>query len=369
MTGSYKIGHLTDLSGPTSANFRPLYEGMKAYVDYVNANCGIHGKEIELVPADDRAEPVRGVEEYKRLVADPDLLAVTGLSISPVMLALFPEIDGGDTPVVIGGSNVPEAIEPVRPNVFTLGPVLTASLPVAGAYLQSEGVEDATFDVCAIDSPGGQAVLELGTRQLAELGYDVAEQLALPTAGTDFNAEVLRLRNSDAEYLSCVISEQQTIPLLEAIQANGVDRTILMGPASASDAIFERFSGLDYRAFRTFVSPVEDDIEAVAEMLEQARSVGVEGDVLELPFFTVGWVLGKVVLNAIEACGEDCTSIALRDALEQTRYDCEGQQLCAGVNYAPDDHYGFEGAKHYEWSDEEGRAVPTSEDWTTAAEQ
>lgn len=362
-SGSFTIGHLTDLSGPTSANFRPLFEGMQAYVDYVNSQCGVHGKLIELVSADDRAEPVRGIEEFKRLISDPDVIAVTGLSISPVILALLPEVDRAEVPVLVGGSNVAEANDPVRPYVFTTSPVLTESLPLAASYLKSEEINQATIDLCAIDSPGGQAVLDFGASVLEDAGYSIGQRLALPTAGTEFSAEVLRLRNSDGEFLTCVISEQQTIPLLEAIQANGVDRKIIMAQSSASDQVLERFSGLDYIAYRTYVSPAEEEYEAVTEMVEQAASVGAGDELLQQLFFTQGWVLGKVIVNAIDACGADCSRPELRDALEELDYDCEGQQLCGGISFSPEDHYGFGGARYYVWSAEDGRGVAVSDEW------
>ena len=64
------IGVIADLSGATGDVGTPYNEGMLAYVEHVNANGGIEGREIEAISNDYAYEVPQAEELYRRYVSD-----------------------------------------------------------------------------------------------------------------------------------------------------------------------------------------------------------------------------------------------------------------------------------------------------------
>ena len=46
---SYKIGYITDLSGPLAGSYTPTWEGFELYIKALNDRGGIGGKKVDAV--------------------------------------------------------------------------------------------------------------------------------------------------------------------------------------------------------------------------------------------------------------------------------------------------------------------------------
>ena len=69
---AYVIGAPGAMTGPASANFAPVLEAMKAYLDNLNAKGGVNGKPVQMIVMDDSGEPSKAAANAKQLIAqDP----------------------------------------------------------------------------------------------------------------------------------------------------------------------------------------------------------------------------------------------------------------------------------------------------------
>ena len=84
-TGSIKIGVAAPYTGDTADGGLQILQGAQLAADEVNANGGILGKKIEIVQADDAANPDKAQDVAKRLVAD-GVVAVVGHKDSGVSI-------------------------------------------------------------------------------------------------------------------------------------------------------------------------------------------------------------------------------------------------------------------------------------------
>ena len=50
---AYKIGYITDLSGPLAGSYTPTWEGFELYIKTLNDRGGINGKKVDVVLDDD----------------------------------------------------------------------------------------------------------------------------------------------------------------------------------------------------------------------------------------------------------------------------------------------------------------------------
>src|SRR5438045_9614450 len=76
-TGSIKIGVAAPYTGDTADGGLQILQGAQLAADEVNANGGVLGRKIEIVQADDAANPDKAQDVAKRLVAD-GVVAVVG---------------------------------------------------------------------------------------------------------------------------------------------------------------------------------------------------------------------------------------------------------------------------------------------------
>ena len=68
-SAAYKVGLLSDLTGPTSSVGTPYAEGIKAYVGWLNENGGIDGEPVELIQVDYAYNVQQALAAYKRFTS------------------------------------------------------------------------------------------------------------------------------------------------------------------------------------------------------------------------------------------------------------------------------------------------------------
>ena len=77
LAADIKVGHLADLTGPTSSVGNPYAKGIQDYKEYVNSKGGINGKKIDMQMFDYAYDKNKAINQYKKYVEDK-VVAVQG---------------------------------------------------------------------------------------------------------------------------------------------------------------------------------------------------------------------------------------------------------------------------------------------------
>src|SRR3990172_2828399 len=77
LAADIKVGHLADLTGPTSSVGNPYAKGVQDYKDYVNSKGGINGKKIDMQMFDYAYDKNKAVFQYKKYVEEK-VIAIQG---------------------------------------------------------------------------------------------------------------------------------------------------------------------------------------------------------------------------------------------------------------------------------------------------
>src|SRR3989442_13176767 len=77
------LGQSVARPGPASELGIQMRNGVSAYLDYVNAQGGVHGRKIELITLDDGYEPARTVPNTKKLIDEHKVFALIGYVGTP----------------------------------------------------------------------------------------------------------------------------------------------------------------------------------------------------------------------------------------------------------------------------------------------
>ncbi|NRG19017.1 ABC transporter substrate-binding protein [Rhizobiales bacterium] len=112
-----KIGSSLSMTGPASFLGDPEGKTLEMYVEEINANGGVNGKQLELVVYDDAADANSARTFATRLVEDDEVIAVVGGSTTGATMAMVPVFEDAGIPFIsLAGAVV--IIDPVKEYVF-----------------------------------------------------------------------------------------------------------------------------------------------------------------------------------------------------------------------------------------------------------
>ncbi|MEZ5839399.1 MAG: ABC transporter substrate-binding protein [Hyphomicrobiales bacterium] len=112
-----KIGSVLSITGPASFLGDPEDKTLKMYVEKINAEGGVNGKQLELVVYDDAGDANAAKTFATRLVEEDGVVAVVGGSTTGTTMAMVPVFEDAELPFIsLAGAVV--IIDPVKKWVF-----------------------------------------------------------------------------------------------------------------------------------------------------------------------------------------------------------------------------------------------------------
>jgi ABC-type branched-subunit amino acid transport system substrate-binding protein len=363
--GAYKIGMSMDLSGPISFNGKPAAAGLKAYIDALNKRGGVNGKTVDLKIVDDASDVAKGQVNVQQFI-DEGRIAIFGFILTNLAISAVPMATESSVPVVgLGGPA--NLFEPVQPYYFSYElraeRLEAAILNYIAMVAKEQGIEQPRVAVFSVDTPANRDMVTKAVDDIASRGWVLAgEPQFMPVSPTDVTAQAQAIKEAEPDFVLMSHNDAGALVAVKSLRTQGVDVPVINQWAGSADATLEQL-GEGYVAFRTFVSPTETDVPAVAEMRTAAQEHGA-GDQMVNSYFTQGWVAGLIVEETLKACGVDCTGQGFRDALENL-----GQIVTDGLSgsltVSAASHELVTTVRFYTWDAEAGRVTAVS-DWVSA---
>ena len=128
-SSSFRVGLEAPLSGEQSVLGRGMLKGAQLAAAKLNTRGGILGKQVEVVPIDDAADPATGVKAAKSAIAD-GLDGIVGPYNSGVGVETLPlYIDAGLVPIRLTSDNSTNGLGfTLQPMTYQIAPVATQAL-------------------------------------------------------------------------------------------------------------------------------------------------------------------------------------------------------------------------------------------------
>lgn len=357
----YEIGYTSALTGGAAFYGSPHLAGFQTYIDHLNAEGGVHGREISLNVLDDKLDPTLAITNYEQLVDDGSL-AVFGLVGGGVGPALAPLAEEEEVPQIY--YSLPDSLsDPVQPYVFAMEISYQDSALVQRDFIaqlaDDEGIDDLSVAVIRLNTAGGEQFLGEATASIEEAGWDLATTEVIDFTASDASSQGAALANSEADFVMAMLNDDPAVLVNQALRQRQYDAPMVGYFSGSAESTFERLADPNFYTYRPYVIPATDNAGA-ADMREVAEAVGRADDMGDTYMYTQGYVAGMVLEAALEECGAACASgPELRDALETVNIDPEG--LTGPGSFGPDDHRFSEGAIMYQWDAEAGETVPVTE--------
>lgn len=240
---TFKVGVLTDLTGPAAANDASSLDGIKAGTYYAARN----GFKIQYVVADTATNPTAVVAAAQKLVTQDDVSAVIAASALTYLAA--PYLTSHQIPVVGMDSDGSEWL--TAKNMFS----------VVGAY-----------NTTKVTDIFGNMMKLVGSSTLGSLGYGIAPTSAGEAKGFAASAEAAGLKvgylNANFQFGSTNVD-----PVAIAMKNSGVDSVMTATTSGTSLALFTalRNQGVDVKGAFMATGYGTDLLKSSAATQQQAQ--------------------------------------------------------------------------------------------------
>lgn len=328
------LGQAAVFSGPAAQLGIQMRNGVKAYLDHVNAQGGVHGRKIELVTEDDRYETAVAPAASKKLIEEHKVFALIGYVGTPTGVAHLPVVTQAKVPLVgmFTGAEVLrvpfnryifhvrasyyDETDKIVEQVVSIGGKSIAVFYQNDAYGQAglKGVEIAT-------QKRGMKISALGTVERNTIKVEAAVQ-AINAAKPDAVVMI-------SQYTSCAEFIRQ---MQKAGSAATFYNVSFVGSKALSDALGKEGVGVAISQVVPF--PWGRAVPVVKEYQELATKAGYT----DYNFSAMeGFLSAKVAVEGLRRAGRNLTRDTFINALEKMQdVDLGGFY----VGYSPTNHAG-----------------------------
>lgn len=351
-----KVGAIHDLTGATADVGTPYADGLKAYVEWRNANGGINGRPIELISADYGYQVDRAEQLYTQYVQE-GVVAFQGWGTGDTE-ALRSRIASDKIPFMSASYSANLLDMEAAPYNFLIGTSYSDQAIIALSWAledwKAKG-NDGAPNVVLIhhDSPFGQSPVP-DAKAFAEKNGMNFTSMAMPGGVTDYVAELAQMRQFGANYAIVHTVSSPAAVLVKDAHGQGLKEEIqFINLNWAADEIFIELAGeaaegvVGAIPFTPPSSPVPGHEEADQWLQENGSSLEEKG-----LHFTQGWWTMAVMSEGIKRVldeGKEVNGENVKAALESIQ-NFETGGVTAPISFSASSHKGNEALRLYQVS-------------------
>jgi ABC-type branched-subunit amino acid transport system substrate-binding protein len=354
---TYKIGYITDLSGPLAGSYTPTWEGFELYIKALNDRGGINGKKIDVVLDDDGLKADRAVAAAKKQTERDQVVGIFGLSLSSTQGPVYAEMRKIGVPVVTTFSGIGDALPPAQPFSYSTGVVFEIAGEAIGELAQNikKGgkVVGMTFD-----SVGGRAAIA-HNKEAVEASGGTWDEVIFPIATSDFTPFAQAVAEKKPDIVVGHYGSGQNLGVIPALRRSGYNGPYVVASYGVTEDTVrqaaQRAGSGDNIYYVTRYSSAFDKNPSVAGVADAQKKYGTSK-----PFSSMhvtGWALGKFAEAALKGCGWPCTREKLDMMIQTLKVDMAG--LTGGpIEMSATDHYGPSYWRLYAWDAKDNTMEP-----------
>lgn len=240
-----KVGAVHDLSGATADVGTPYAEGLKAYVEWRNANGGINGHPIELISAD-YAYKVDVAEQLYTQYVGEGVVAFQGWGTGDTE-AMRTKVAADKIPFMSASYSAALLDMTAAPYNFLIGTSYSDQALIAMRWGLEEWAKAGNagkpkFALIHHDSPFGTSPVADAEAYAKENGVEFMA-LAMPKGVTDYVAELAQMKQFGANYVIVHTVSSPAAVLLKDAKAQGMTDFKFVCLNWCADEIFIKLAG------------------------------------------------------------------------------------------------------------------------------
>jgi branched-chain amino acid transport system substrate-binding protein len=357
----YKLGYITDLSGPLAGSYTPTWEGFQLYMKALNDRGGVNGKKVEVVLDDDGLKADRATADAKKQSERDKVIGIFGLSLSSTQGPVYAEMRKIGLPVVSTFSGILDTLPPAKPYSYSTGVVFEVAGEAIGELIQKIKPKARVVGM-TIDSVGGRAAIAHNKKVVLAAG-GTWDEVLFPVTTRDFTPFAQAVVAKKPDIVVGHYGSGQNLGVIPALRRSGFNGPYVVASYGVTEETIEqaakRAGSGDNIYYVTRYSSAFDKNPDVAAVHAAQKKYGTSK-----PFSSMhvtGWALGKFTEAALKKCGWPCDRAKLDKAIQTLKVEMGG--LSGGpIEMTPTDHYGPSYWRLYVW-DAKANSMQPKSDW------
>ena len=322
--GEIVIALISNTTGDYAQYGQPVRDGAMLYINQLNANGGINGKQVKVLEYDDKGDGVEAVNAYN-LACDNGITAVFGATLTGTTIALadatyednMPQVTASATATGVTVIDPADPESEIRPNVFRACFIDPFQGRVMAEFADKTlGVKNVAI-LHDASSDYSKGLAEVFEKTLNEKGGKVVAKEAFLSKDIDFKAALTKIKaaNPEAIYIpgyyeevAKIIKQTREIGLnVPLIGCDGWDSPKLVeiaGPEALNNTYFSS-------AFS-----VQDQTESVQKFIADYKAMYQKDPDI---FCMQGYNAGLVLADALKRAGDGADGTKLAAAIAATK--------------------------------------------------
>jgi branched-chain amino acid transport system substrate-binding protein len=332
------IGSNQDMSGIFAAFGAPAVNAANQYINKVNADGGVHGRQIKLIVEDHAYQLPKAMQNLNKLVNSDKVFAMFMSLGTPMNVAAFKLQHARKVANVSPLSAARQLLEGPIDYKYSPGISYYSQIKSGITYLQ-ENFDSKTVCSMFLPTDFGKEIQEGGKDVAAELGIAYGGETTHKPDEADFVGSLTKLKAANCDIIGVALGVRQVITAVATAKKMGwTDVTFIGASASFHTAVatvpggvtngFYAAAGWQDLEGRMDVPEVADFYNSYKEAYGDAPGTGA----------LLGRSYAENLVRALEASGKDLNPESFRLGMESLNY--EDKVLGIQMSYSADDHEG-----------------------------
>jgi branched-chain amino acid transport system substrate-binding protein len=325
------VGLITTLTGPAAAQFEGNLQGAQARIDLQNAEGGVNGHKITLIPEDDQTSFTQAQTDMQELIELKHVFGV--IDLSDFTVTAYKVAQKAGEPVVGFPSDGPEWGQRPNTNMISIegnvpptgiGGIVNTLYPNVAKLLKAKNMAALALDGEQASIQGAQSFVKAAASAGIKVGY---ENYTIPIGTDDVTSVVLAMKQAGVDGFESGLLDNTNDAILTTARQAGLKLIAPILPAGYGQSILDSPATIQAdqgAVYTVFQRPVNEPTAATRQ--EQAafkkyeHFSGVPG-----LGWTAGWVSADLFIQGLERAGANPTHASFLRALHNLKgYDADG---------------------------------------------
>jgi branched-chain amino acid transport system substrate-binding protein len=356
---AYVIGLTGAMTGPTAGTLGPAVEGLRLYVEKLNASGGIDGRKVNLILQDDSSEPSKAAANVKKLLSQDNAPVIVVSSLSSTYAPILADTKRAGVPVLFMGAVCPKEVLPPSPDPLqfcSTGFAQNYDTRAALDVIKSVAKGPVSIGYAAMAIPISRAEIDFASAEAEKLGFKTATKETIPPPTPDYTPFATKIKDSGANWAYSWAPWVTEIRTFEALRRLGWDGEYLTIAHLEAEGELPRVKDPKFYVMgaNSFFS---DGLPVHKEITEAAKTYGAKYPANQM---TEGWLGGLALEAALRKAGWPATKEKIAAALADLKVDTKGLRGVPMV-WTKDNHFRTQQAyRVYRW---DGSKIAIQQDW------
>ena len=357
---AYVVGVSGALTGPAAGTNAPPIEGLRLYVDRLNAGGGVNGKKVQLTVLDDQGEPSKAAANAKRLLTQDNVSLLILSSLSSTFAPVIAETKRANVPLMLMGAVCPKEVYPPAEalqfctTAYAGGYDSRATL----AFIKETAKEPVRIGFAAMAIPLSRGEIDYAEEQSKAMGMTPVDKEVIPPPTADYTPFATKLKDANPNWIFSWAPWVTQVKTFEALRRLGWQGDYITWAHIEAEAELARLK--DPRFYVIGANSLfQDDLRIHKEIVDAAKKASVRYPAEQL---TEGWIGGLVLEAVLKSAGWPADAGKIRAAMENVKIDTKGLRGGA-IEWSKDNHFrARQYYRVYRW-DAAKSAITVAKDW------